>query len=348
MLIKTRKEIAASEITPESVYQKRREFLKQSANVALGAGALSCGLVSPTAIAQSATGLRGRAPEDLNLASKPAWLLNKVANRLDTPASGPFTTSESLSPFDDATNYNNFFEFGSGKSDPANRAREFKIDPWSVEIAGEVNKPGIYNLEDILQPHTMEERIYRIRCVEAFSLVIPWIGFPLADLINRFEPNSNARFIEFETLYDPEQMPGQAARSSSLGWPYREGLRMDEAMHPLTILSVGMYNDLLPVQNGAPLRLVVPWKYGFKSIKSIVRINFRNDMPRTAWNDYAANEYGFYSNVNPQVSHPRWSQATERRLPSGLFDRRIETQMFNGYAEEVAHLYAGMDLKAYF
>ena len=347
MLIKTGKEIPASEITPESVYHKRRDFLKQSVNVALGTAALSQGLLSPTALAHSG-GLRGRAAADLHLASKPSWLLNKVSNRAEAPASGPYTTSESLTPFEDATNYNNFFEFGSGKTDPANHSRDFKIEPWNVEIAGEVGRPGNYNLEDILQPHSLQERIYRMRCVEAFSMVIPWIGFPLADLINRFEPNSNARFIELETLYDPAQMPGQAARSSSLGWPYREGLRMDEAMHPLTILAVGIYNDILPVQNGAPLRLVVPWKYGFKSIKSIVRINFRRDMPRTAWNDYAANEYGFYSNVNPQVSHPRWSQATERRLPSGLFDRRIETQMFNGYADEVTYLYAGMDLSTQF
>jgi len=347
VLIKTKRNIPSSEITPESVYRQRREFLKNSANVALGAGAMSAGLVSPTLLAQT-DGLRGRAPDDINLASKPAWLVDKVSNRTAAPDSGPYTTTESLTPFEDATNYNNFFEFGTGKGDPASRADEFKIDPWSVEIAGEVNKPGNYNLEDILQPHTLEERIYRLRCVEAFSMVVPWIGFPLADLVNRFEPNSNARFIEFETLYDPEQMPGQATRTSALNWPYREGLRMDEAMHPLTILAVGMYDDILPAQNGAPLRLVVPWKYGFKSIKSIVRINFRRDMPNTAWNDYASNEYGFYSNVNPEVSHPRWSQAMERRLPAGLFERRVPTQMFNGYADEVAYLYSGMDLRQYF
>ena len=343
MLIKTKKDLPSSEITPESVYKQRREFLIGSANIALGAGALSSGLISPTALAQS-DGLRSRAPEDLNLAAKPAWLLDKVSSRTDAPSSGSYTTTETLTPFEDTSTYNNFFEFGNGKGDPSGRAQEFSIDPWSVEISGEVNKPGMYNLEDILQPHSLEERIYRLRCVEAFSMVVPWIGFPLADLINRFEPNGNARFIEFETLYDPEQMQGQAARTSSLGWPYREGLRMDEAMHPLTILAVGMYDDILPAQNGAPLRLVVPWKYGFKSIKSIVRINFRQDMPRTAWNDYASDEYGFYSNVNPQKSHPRWSQSSERRLPSGLFDRRIPTQMFNGYTEDVAHLYAGMDL----
>ncbi len=347
MLIKTKTEIPSSEITPEGVYKNRREFLRNSANIAMGAGALGTGLISPTALAQS-SGLRGRAPAEINLAAKPDWLVEKVRSKSDAPANGPYSTEESLTPFQDATNYNNFFEFGNGKGDPASRARDFKIDPWSVEIAGEVNRPGSYNLEDIMQSLTLEERVYRMRCVEAFSMVIPWIGFPLADLINRFEPNGNARFIEFETLYDPEQMPGQAARTSSLGWPYREGLRMDEAMHPLTILAVGMYDDILPAQNGAPFRLVVPWKYGYKSIKSIVKINFRQDMPNTAWNDYASNEYGFYSNVNPQVSHPRWSQATERRLPSGLFDRRIPTQLFNGYAEEVAHLYDGMDLRTYF
>ncbi len=346
MLIKTKKQIPSSEITPEGVYRNRRDFLKQSANVAIGASALSSGLLSPSALAQA--DLMARAPADLNLASKPQWLVDKVRSRADAPASGPYTTDEALTPFQDITTYNNFFEFGTGKGDPASQSSGFSIDPWSVEISGEVNRPGTYTLEDILRPHDFEERIYRLRCVEAFSMVVPWIGFPLADLINRFEPTSNARFVEFETLYDPEQMPGHRQRLSALTWPYREGLRMDEAMHPLTIMAVGLYDDILPTQNGAPLRLVVPWKYGFKSIKSVVRINFRTDMPPTTWNDYASNEYGFYSNVNPEVRHPRWSQAMERRLPSGLFDQRIPTQMFNGYAEEVAHLYQGMNLRANF
>ncbi len=348
MLIRTKKEIPSSEITPVEIYRQRREFLKQSTTIAIGAGALSSGLLSPSAMAQSGDGLMARAPEDLNLASKPEWLVEKVRNRNDAPPNSAFTTDENLTPFEDVSAYNNFFEFGNGKLDPVEKAKGFKVDPWSVEIAGEVNRPGTYTLEDILRPHTFEERIYRMRCVEAFSMVVPWIGFPLADLINRFEPNGNARFIEFETLQDPEQMPAQRSRRSSLEWPYKEGLRMDEAMHPLAILGVGLYDDILPAQNGAPLRLIVPWKYGFKSIKSIVRINFRRDMPSTTWNDYSAREYGFYANVNPDVSHPRWSQAMERRLPSGLFDKRIPTKPFNGYADEVAQLYLGMDLKAYF
>lgn len=342
MIIKTKKEIPSSEITSESSYRNRREFLKTSANIAVGLGAASSGLLSPAAAAQSGA---PRSAEQLNLASKPAWLSEKMAMATPAPSIGPYTTDEMLTPYQDVTTFNNFYEYGTAKDDPSRYARNFEIEPWTVEITGEVNKPGIYTLEDILRPHTFEERIYRHRCVEAWSMVIPWIGFPLGDLISRFEPTGNARFIEFQTLLDGERFPEQNSRFSTIDWPYQEGLRLDEAMHPLTLIGVGVYNDVLPAQNGAPLRLIVPWKYGIKGIKSIVRMNFTREMPHTSWNDINPREYGFYINVNPEVSHPRWSQATERRLPSGLFDRRIETQMFNGYAEEVAHLYAGMDLR---
>ncbi len=342
MIIKTGKQIPSSEITSESSYRNRRKFLKESANVALGVGAAASGLLSPSAHAQIAS---PRTADQLNLSNKPEWLSQKVYNSTPAPNSGPYTTEEMLTPYKDVTTYNNFYEFGTAKNDPSLYARDFKVEPWTLNITGEVNKPGVYTLEDVLRPHSFEERIYRHRCVEAWSMVMPWIGFPLADLISRFEPTGNARFVEFVTLVDPQQFPEQNSRFATIDWPYREGLRMDEAMHPLTLMVVGVYNDILPAQNGAPLRLIVPWKYGIKGIKSIVGINFRSDMPRTTWNDINAREYGFYSNVNPQVSHPRWSQATERRLPSGLFDRRIATEMFNGYADEVAHLYAGMDLK---
>ena len=345
MIIKTGKEIPSSEITPESNYRNRREFLKDGANVALGVGVAASGLLSPGASAQVTT---PRTAEQLNLASKPEWLTRKVLDADSAPNSGPYITDEMLTPYKDVSTYNNFYEFGTAKNDPSLYARNFRVEPWTVKISGEVNKPGVYTLEDILRPHSFEERVYRLRCVEAWSMVIPWIGFPLADLIGRFEPTGNARFVEFETLVDPQQFPEQNSRFSTIDWPYREGLRMDEAMHPLTLMAVGVYNDILPAQNGAPLRLVVPWKYGIKSIKSIVSINFRSDMPHTSWNDINAREYGFYSNVNPRVSQPRWSQATERRLPSGLFDQRIPTRMFNGYADEVASLYSGMDLKVYY
>jgi sulfoxide reductase catalytic subunit YedY len=246
--------------------------------------------------------------------------------------------------FEDITTYNNFYELGTYKSDPKRYADSLQTDPWSVAIEGECNKPGTYSLEDILKPHDFEERIYRFRCVEAWSMVIPWVGFSLSDLIKRFEPNSKAKYVAFETIYDPQNpLPGQ--RRDVLEWPYREGLRMDEAMHPLTMLAVGIYNKPLPNQNGAPLRLVVPWKYGFKSIKSIVKIRFTEEQPQTSWNMSAPKEYGFYSNVNPRVSHPRWSQARERSIGKLL---KQPTLMHNGYEEEVASLYAGMDLKKNF
>ncbi len=345
MIIKAKKEIPSSEITSESVYRNRRDFIKTSANLVLGAGVAAGGLLSPSAMSQSSAPVNASAAE-LNLASKPEWLHQQVANRRPVPQSGPYTTDERLTPYSDVTTYNNFYEFGTGKDDPSANAEDFRIEPWTLEITGEVNKPGKYSLEDILSPHSFEERIYRHRCVEAWSMVIPWIGFSLGDMLKRFEPTSKAKFVEFKTLVDADQFTEINSRFASLDWPYHEGLRMDEAMHPLTMMVVGVYNDILPAQNGAPLRLVVPWKYGIKNIKSIVSINFREDMPRTSWNDVQPKEYGFYANVNPQVSHPRWSQATERRLPSGLFDRRIETLMFNGYADEVASLYADMDLRA--
>jgi sulfoxide reductase catalytic subunit YedY len=312
----------------------------------MGLGAASGGLLSPAAMAQEANAPVARAPADINLASKPEWLVQKMSERTPAPSSGPFMTNEELTPFVDISTYNNFYEFGTDKADPSNRARDFVIDPWTVEVTGACGKPGKYTLEDILKPHTFEDRIYRLRCVEAWSMVIPWVGFPLGDLIKRFEPAGDAKFVEFQTLVDKERFPEQNSRFATIDWPYQEGLRMDEAMHPLAIMGVGLYGDVLPAQNGAPLRLIVPWKYGFKSIKSIVRINFRDDMPNTTWNDLQPSEYGFYANVNPAVSHPRWSQATERRLPTSLFmARRTETLPFNGYADEVASLYAGMDLR---
>jgi len=270
------------------------------------------------------------------------------------PASGeladvkkwPDSTTDKANTFQDITTYNNFYEFGTGKSDPAANAHTLKTSPWSVQVSGEAGKTGTFTLEDILKPHSLEERIYRHRCVEAWSMVIPWDGFPLADLLKRFEPTSNAKYVQFVTLNDRTQMPG--VRYPVLEWPYREGLTMAEAMHPLAFVAVGIYGKVLPNQNGAPLRTVLPWKYGFKSTKSIVRIHFTDRQPQTSWNMAAPQEYGFYSNVNPQVDHPRWSQASERRLGGGLFAARIPTQMFNGYADQVASLYTGLDLRKNF
>ena len=242
-----------------------------------------------------------------------------------------------------------FVEFGTDKGDPAKYAHEMSVDPWSVEVVGEVNKPGKLHLEDLISRNDLEERIYRLRCVEAWSMVIPWVGFPLATLLAEFDPTSKAKYVSFETLHDRKQMRGTRSRTSTIDWPYREGLRMDEAMHPLTIMSVGMFGKSMPNQNGAPVRLVVPWKYGFKSIKSIVRIRLTERQPKTSWNLLGPREYGFYSNVNPDVDHPRWSQKSERRLPSTLFrPNRIATQRFNGYEEQVAGLYKGMDLSKFY
>ncbi len=335
MLIRKARDIASSEITPESIYRQRRQFLK---GLAAG-GAL---LMSGPAAAVSRYAL----DDDAVRYPGPDWLQQKL--RAAT-RSTELSTGEKLTPYEHVSSYNNFYEFGLGKGDPKAHAQSLQTDPWSVEISGEVHKPGTYQLEDLLKGVDLEERIYRLRCVEAWSMVIPWVGFPLASLLKRFEPTGNARYVAFTTLHDPEQMRGQRSRFGTIDWPYVEGLRMDEAMHPLTILAVGVYGDALPPQNGAPLRLVVPWKYGFKSIKSIVRIHLSEQMPPTSWNRTAPQEYGFYANVNPAVDHPRWSQSTERRLPSSLFSPNIiDTQPFNGYADQVAHLYTGMDLRRWY
>ena len=271
---------------------------------------------------------------------------------LATPALGlsgapsGFSTDEAPNSFEEITNYNNFYEFGTGKTDPANYSGSLKTAPWSVAIDGMVDRPGSYGVEDLAPDSALEERIYRLRCVEAWSMVIPWLGVPLAGILAKAGVQPGAKYVAFRTLEDPEQMPGQ--RSPILDWPYREGLRLDEAMHPLTILATGLYGKVLPNQNGAPIRLVVPWKYGFKSIKSIVSITLTDKQPETSWQMLQADEYGFYANVNPQVDHPRWSQATERRVGAGLLAGRQETQMFNGYADQVAGLYTGMDLAKHY
>ncbi len=268
-------------------------------------------------------------------------------DRYKAPRNAAFSVTETPNTLEEISSYNNFYEFGTDKSDPAMNARAFKPTPWSITVDGEAEVKGSFTLEDILKPQALEERVYRMRCVEAWSMVIPWVGFPLGDLIKRFRPTSKAKYVAFTTLMDPKQMPGE--RDRVLDWPYVEGLRMDEAMHPLTLLAVGVYGKVLPNQNGAPIRLVVPWKYGFKGIKSIVRISFTENQPRTSWSGAAANEYGFYANVNPAVDHPRWSQATERHIGgSSLFAKRQPTLPFNGYASQVASLYTGMDLRRYF
>ncbi|MDZ4135238.1 MAG: protein-methionine-sulfoxide reductase catalytic subunit MsrP, partial [Paracoccaceae bacterium] len=270
-----------------------------------------------------------------------AGLAGPARAKITTVASA-LSTDEAPNTLDEISSYNNFYEFGTGKDDPARHAGSLTVDPWAVQIDGLVDKPGSYDLADILGKATLEERIYRFRCVEAWSMVIPWVGFELASLLGRVGVQPGAKFVSFETLLRPEEMPEQ--RTRLLDWPYREGLRLDEAMHPLTILATGIYAEPLPNQNGAPIRLVVPWKYGFKSIKSIVRISLVAEMPKNTWKMQNSREYGFYSNVNPQVDHPRWSQASERRIGSGLFAKRVDTQMFNGYGDQVAGLYAGQDL----
>jgi sulfoxide reductase catalytic subunit YedY len=319
MLIKKARDIKSSEITDKTLYLERRRFLQRASAAVLAA-----------AVTTLAPGL-----SRLTFA--------QTREKLEGVQKSPVSTDEPLTPYEDITNYNNFYEFDTDKYSPAKLAKNFRTKPWSVVVEGEVNKPAVYQLEDLIKPHALEERIYRLRCVEGWSMVIPWVGFPLGDVIKRFEPTSKAKFVHFTTLLDPEQMPGQ--RRSVLKWPYVEGLRMDEAMHPLTILAMGLYGEVLPNQDGAPLRLVVPWKYGFKSIKSIVKMRFVEQQPMSTWEAAAPHEYGFYSNVNPDVPHPRWSQARERRI--GEFSKR-KTLMFNGYADQVAQLYAGMDLKKYF
>lgn len=313
--------IQSSEITPPEVYFDRRRLIAMGiAGAGLaGVGSLSRVLADTPTAAGDFKGKR-----------------NQAMSITDAP-----------NTFEEVTNYNNYYEFGTGKEDPAAYSRNFKPRPWNVTVDGEAEVKGSFTIEDIIKPHPLEERVYRLRCVEAWSLVIPWTGFSLADLLKRFKPTSRAKFVEFTTLKDPKQMPGQ--RDAVLEWPYVEGLRIDEAMHPLTFIAVGLYGRALPNQSGAPLRLVTPWKYGFKNIKAIVRIRFTEKQPRNTWQISAPNEYGFYANVNPAVDHPRWSQATERRLGGGsLFGKRVATLPFNGYANEVASLYSGMDLRRNF
>lgn len=269
-------------------------------------------------------------------------LSSAAVKELDT-VPGAFSTDEAPNSWEDITTYNNFYEFGTNKDDPYRNAQEFVTTPWTVKVSGECDKPGDYAYEDIIKPHALEDRVYRHRCVEAWSMVVPWVGIPLGDLLKRFEPNSDAKFVKFKTLHDPKQMPGQ--KWNVLDWPYVEGLTMAEATHPLTLMAVGVYGKTLPNQNGAPLRLVIPWKYGFKGIKSIVEIEFTKRQPRNSWQISAPSEYGFYANVNPKVDHPRWSQARERRIGGGLYAEKQETLMFNGYAEQVASLYEGLDLR---
>jgi sulfoxide reductase catalytic subunit YedY len=313
MLIRHPSDIAPSEITPRGVYLRRREILA-------GAAALGIGAMLPATRA-------GAAP--LQAAKSPLS-----------------TTDEAQTPLKDITSYNNFYEFGTDKDDPAKNAHTLKTKPWTVKVDGLVGKPADYDLDDLIKDVQLEERIYRMRCVEGWSMVIPWVGVPLAAILERVEPQRSAKYVAFETLVRPAEMPGQRGLFQPLPWPYVEGLRLDEAVHPLTILAVGLYGETLPNQNGAPIRLVVPWKYGFKSIKSIVRISLTEKQPKTTWSVQNAREYGFYSNVNPAVDHPRWSQATERRIgEGGLFTKRRPTLLFNGY-DQVASLYAGMDLKA--
>lgn len=327
MLIKIKSPISSAEITPESIYQQRRNFIKQCA-------VTSMSLTTPLLFSGCS------APADNN-----GKLTEHTEQTTDfaNVAKSTLSSDEPLTSFEAITTYNNFLELGSGKRAPARNASQLITQPWTIEVGGEVENPGVIDMETILKKFPLEERIYRLRCVETWSMVVPWIGFSLSQLIQQFKPTSKAKFVEFQSIYSPEQLPAQ--KQLSLEWPYIEGLRIDEAMHPLTILSVGLYGQILPNQNGAPLRLIVPWKYGFKSIKSIVKIRFLAYRPLTTWEKQSPGEYGFYSNVNPQVSHPRWNQKKERRI--GDFFKR-HTQIFNGYAEEVADLYEGMDLNKYF
>ncbi len=317
MLIRSPRDIAPSEITPQGVWRRRREFVHAAAAAGLLAAAGRVAAQNPSA--------------------------PKLAG-----GTSPLSTMEKTTPYELVTGYCNFYEFGTEKDDPPRNApKRLKTRPWQVAIEGEVRRPRVIDIDELLKLAPMEERIYRLRCVEAWSAVVPWVGYPLAELIRRVEPTGNAKYVEFVTLADAQQMPG--LRSRVLDWPYVEGLRMDEAMHPLTLLAFGLYGEVLPAQNGAPLRIVVPWKYGFKSAKSLVRIRFVDRQPVNSWQKSAPHEYGFYSNVNPNVDHPRWSQASERRLgEDGLLSRRRPTLMFNGYGDQVAALYAGMDLKRFY
>jgi sulfoxide reductase catalytic subunit YedY len=318
------------EITPEPIYRSRRDWLRA---FSLGAVALTAGC-EPGAAPDAA----GNAAEE-----------SIQGKALPITERGKYAAAEPMTRYKDVGHYNNFYEFGTGKGDPAQTSAAFHAHPWSVEITGHAEVTGRFTLEDLLKPHPLEERIYRMRCVEGWSMVIPWVGIGLGDVLKRFKPTSNAKFVALTTVNRPAEMPGM--RSGILDWPYREGLRIDEAMHPLTLLAVGLYGHELPNQNGAPLRLVVPWKYGFKGVKSIVKIEFVETQPKTTWNELAPDEYGFYANVNPAVDHPRWSQKTERRIAGdgfNVFGNRMPTLPFNGYADQVASLYAGMDLRRSF
>ncbi|MPZ76587.1 MAG: protein-methionine-sulfoxide reductase catalytic subunit MsrP [Deltaproteobacteria bacterium] len=320
MLIQKSNDIKSAVITPKEFYLNRRQFMLSASAAALATGAALSGL-----------DWTGGTPEVL------------AGEKLGNVKKSSFSTAEKQNSFKDITSYNNFYELGTDKEDPATNARYLTTRPWTVSVEGEVRKPKTYDIDALVKLSPLEERVYRMRCVEAWSMVIPWLGFPLSSLIKLAEPTGNAKFIQFVTLLDPKRMPGQ--KLPIMEWPYVEGLRMDEAMHPLTILSVGLYGEILPAQNGAPIRLVVPWKYGFKSIKSIVKIRFVEKQPPASWNRMQPQEYGFYSNVNPEVDHPRWTQATERRI--GEFLRR-KTLKFNGYGDQVAQLYSGMDLKKFY
>ena len=319
MLIKKPADIRPSEITSKENYLNRRQFLR--------AGSIAgAALVSGSAIgAVVPVGRRAKLPD---------------------VRKSEFSTTEAPNSYEDNTTYNNYYEFGTGKEDPHKYAQDFEPRPWSITVDGHAEKTGTFDFDDFIKPFDLEERIYRMRCVEAWSMVIPWVGISLADVVKHYQPTSKAKYVAFETLYDPKRMFGQ--RRPVLDWPYKEGLTIAEATNPLTILAVGVYGESMPAQNGAPIRLVVPWKYGFKGIKGIVRISFPEKQPPVSWNISAPHEYGFYANVNPEVDHPRWSQATERRIGGGLFAPRIPTQMFNGYGEQVAHLYGGLDLRKNF
>lgn len=318
MIIKTKNEIPASEITDPAIFKERRQIIKAM-------------------LAMTVTGIAGTQ----------AWADNTKPKWANLPQGDFSNTALTPTPADLVKNYTNYYEFAFNKEDSTRLAQALRTDLWNVEITGEVEKPGTYHLEDILRQQTLQERIYRFRCVEAWSMVVPWVGFPLANLLKAVKPLSTAKFVKFTTLHQPETMLNQNS-TAMLEWPYVEGLRIDEAMHPLTILAVGMYGDILPKQNGAPLRLVVPWKYGFKSIKAIVKIELLKRPPLTTWNKSAPHEYGFYANVNPAVPHPRWSQNSERQLGSGFFTPRRQTELFNGYGEQVASLYQDMDLQHFF
>jgi sulfoxide reductase catalytic subunit YedY len=320
-----------SEITPQQVYEGRRQWMKQAGLAGLAASSL----MGMGAAAQAQSAGMSKPP-----GKRPALPGAKSA------VPGAYVMDK-LTPFEDVTSYNNFYEFGTGKDDPAENAHTLKTKPWTLTIEGEVAKPITLGLDDLLKLAAMEERIYRLRCVEGWSMVIPWVGYSLSHLINKAQPTGKAKYVELVSLADPKQMPG--VRSSVLDWPYVEGLRLDEAMHPLTMMAFGLYGEVLPSQNGAPLRLVVPWKYGFKSAKSIVKIRLTEKEPLSSWTKANQREYGFYSNVNPKVDHPRWTQASERRIgDGGLFAARKPTLMFNGYESQVGQLYAGMDLKKFY